>query len=180
MSSRQRKTTKANAKSGNETINEQVNLTISENQTITSEPLNLVQSVLTETEEEREEREEEAKLRAGLERLAKAKAKRKAEAEIETLRTTNAEIYKAEAQRKRAEAERLIKAAEQAEAEAEAILRGERDQSITTAEAEKNGVVGFVVGGSTPKKTLAEKKEGARKRVMVKRKELREVITRPT
>jgi hypothetical protein len=178
MSSRQRKTTKANAKSGNETTNEQVNLTISENESITNEPLNLVQSVLTETEEQREEREE-AELRAGLERLAKAKAKRKAEAEIETLRTAKAETFKADAQRKRAEADRLLKEAEKAEAEAEAILKGERDQSITTAEAEKNGVVRVVVGGNAPK-PQAEKKEGARERVMVKRKELSEVITRPT
>jgi hypothetical protein len=131
-----------------------------------------------ETEEERELREE-AEAKAKLEELARARARRKAEAEIVPLRTAKAETYKAEAQRKRAEAERLRKEADEAEAEAEAIIKGERDETIKTTEAEKNGVVRVVVGGNAPKPP-AEKKDGARERVMVKRKELAEVITRPT
>lgn len=169
MSSNQRKNKKATpAVSGNETTTEQT----------FNAPVVEIPPVAVETEEERELREE-AEAKAKLEELAKARARRKAEAEIIPLRTARAETYKAEAQRKKAEAERLRKEAEDAEAEAEAILRGERDETITKAEAEKNGVVRVVVGGNAPK-PQAEKKDGARERVMVKRKELTEVITRPT
>lgn len=86
-----------------------------------------------ETEEQREEREE-AEAKATLERLARAKAVKKAKAEIIPLREAKAEIFKTEAQRKRAEAERHLKEAENAEAEAEAILRGERDETISSKE----------------------------------------------
>ena len=130
-------------------------------------PVVEIPPVAVETEEERELREE-AEAKAKLEELAKNRARRKAEAEIVPLRTAKAETYKAEATRKRAEAERLRKEAEDAEAEAEAILRGERDETITKAEAEKNGVVRVVVGGNQPK-PQAEKKEGARERQSVKR-----------
>jgi hypothetical protein len=114
------------------------------------QPINLVQLVLTETEEERELREEEES-KAKLAKIAKARAMRKAEVEIIPLRQAKAESYKAKARRKKADIERLIKEAEQAEAEAEAILKGERDETITQAEAEKNGVIHVVVGGNAPK-----------------------------
>jgi hypothetical protein len=122
-----------------------------------SEPEQKLNSVMDEsndeTEEERELREE-AEAKAKLEQLAHARAKRKAEANIIQLRTAKAETYKAEA-------ERLRKEAEDAEAEAAAILLGQRDESITKDEADKNGVVRIVVGGYAPY-PQAEKKQRLR------------------
>jgi hypothetical protein len=152
----------------------------SEHKFSNEQPLNLVQSVLTETAEEwalRVEKEANAKLKE----VAELRARLKAESEIGSLRTREAENYKAKAKRLRVEAERLLKEATESEQIANAYIKGDYDETLKTAETTKNAVVSVVIGETqTQTKPKFEKTEKQRERVIVKRKDLSEVIRKRT